>query len=1358
MTALDPQRSSRLAGTLLAAGGIAIVLVCAVYLSVRYVVWPQLDGWRAELFAQLQKGLDRPVSAERLRTGWEGLHPTLAIDRLRLDGPDGEPRLEVASAYLRVSWRSLLSGRPRLAALRLESPVLVVERLAPGRFAVAGLEPGPGQPDPVESGAEPNPALDWLLTQGELAVQRATVRFIDRVGGAAAHRIDGIDLSIVNTNRRHRARLMWAPAAGGELSAVTDFLRPPLSRPSDWRRWRGELHLAGERVGLAPLAALAALLERPLPAAFAAPAGRLDALAWGRFDTARLEDASLKLRTEAFAATLPAGRLALREAGAELRLTRAGDGDHAIELTGLSVTDARGFTLAADGVTEIRLDAAGKLRSGSLRLAPFDAAAALAATRRMPLPPPARQAVQSVEQATGRVRELSLRWNEPVAIGAPPPPADRAADAARGRESGPRVEVTAAFDRLGLKVRGGGGPGPQPPGFRNLSGSLRATERDGSVRLSGRGAQLSFPGVFAEPDLPMDRLDAEAAWSIDPAGGDRWLRVDVPRFGFANADTRGLLAGSWRSGGQGPGLLELAGRLERIDARRVPRYLPVLLSEYTRDWVGQAVVGGTIEDVLVDVAGDLWDFPFRDPAQGRFRLSGSVRDGRLVYAPDWPAIDQLRGELVFERAGVDIRGQAGQVNGVRLSDIRARIADFNDSILSVEGRGVGPAQDMLGFIDASPLAATVSTFTRDIRVDGEARLGLQLTLPLNDPARVRVAGTVDLAGNHVDLDRTLPPFERVEGRLAFTENGLSFPELRASFLGGPIRVEGRQAGDGKMRIDASGSIDAAGMRRVVDNPLTRRLQGRTGYRARIDVDRRTSRLRIDSDLVGLSSSLPAPFDKAAAAAWPLRLTGTPLAPAAVGDRPPGDRLELRLRDSIALALERRRDPASERLRVVRAGFAIDAEPALRDGGLTVLLQTDQIDVDAWLAVLGDGELERLERSAQLNGGGMSLVPDLVSVVADRVRVGGRDLHEVVFGATRLAGHWRANVSAREVHGHFDWLDARAGEQIGTLVARFDRLVLPRSREGELESVLSAPPTRLPALDLAAEELVLGDVPVGRLTLSATNGGTAAQPVWRLDRLVLANPAARLEASGSWSFATAAGAGPPRVGAAAGGRSTALDFTLQVRDAGQLLSRFGLVDVVRGGTGTLGGKVQWRGTPLAIDYPSLDGGLRLELGQGAFLKVDPGPAKLIGVLNMQSLPRRLSGDFRDLFGEGFAFDTIAGDVRIDDGIAHTTGLNMRGAQAQVRIRGEADLQRETQRLSVEVLPEFNAGLASLAFGAIVNPAIGLGSFAAQYVLRKPLQDALAFEVEVTGPWSDPAVSDRTRRRAAPPPALPGSAAP
>jgi len=199
----------------------------------------------------------------------------------------------------------------------------------------------------------------------------------------------------------------------------------------------------------------------------------------------------------------------------------------------------------------------------------------------------------------------------------------------------------------------------------------------------------------------------------------------------------------------------------------------------------------------------------------------------------------------------------------------------------------------------------------------------------------------------------------------------------------------------------------------------------------------------------------------------------------------------------------------------------------------------------------------------------------------------------------------------------------------------------------------------------------------------------------------------------------------------------MDFKLQLSDSGALLDRLGTRNAIRGGKGQLSGQVAWMGSPFALDYPSLAGQVNVAIESGQFLKAEPGAARLLGVLSLQSLPRRLSLDFRDLFQEGFAFDSIAGDVKITQGVAQTNNLRMRGVQAAVLMEGSADIARETQDLRVVVVPEINAGTAALAY-AVINPAIGLGAFLAQALLKKPLTAAGTREFHVSGPWADPKV--------------------
>ena len=296
-------------------------------------------------------------------------------------------------------------------------------------------------------------------------------------------------------------------------------------------------------------------------------------------------------------------------------------------------------------------------------------------------------------------------------------------------------------------------------------------------------------------------------------------------------------------------------------------------------------------------------------------------------------------------------------------------------------------------------------------------------------------------------------------------------------------------------------------------------------------------------------------------------------------------------------------------------------------------------------------------------------------------------------------------------------------------------------------LLDEAPATVPALDIVVEEFELRGRKLGRLEIDAVNRGAGERPAdgardssreWRLNRLNLTTPEAQLSASGQW---LGAGAG---TGTAAARRRMVMDFKLDLADSGALLERLGFGRVLRDGKGRLSGQLSWLGSPLSPHVPSLTGQVALALDAGQFLKVAPGAGRLLSVLSLQSLPRRLSLDFRDLFQEGFSFDNVAGEVAVQGGVASTNNLRMRGVQAAVLLEGRADLERETQDLRVVVVPEINAGTASLAYAAI-NPAIGLGTFVAQLLFRKQLAAVGTREFHVHGPWADPKV-DRVERRA------------
>src|SRR5205085_1287005 len=124
------------------------------------------------------------------------------------------------------------------------------------------------------------------------------------------------------------------------------------------------------------------------------------------------------------------------------------------------------------------------------------------------------------------------------------------------------------------------------------------------------------------------------------------------------------------------------------------------------------------------------------------------------------------------------------------------------------------------------------------------------------------------------------------------------------------------------------------------------------------------------------------------------------------------------------------------------------------------------------------------------------------------------------------------------------------------------------------------------------------------------------------------------------------------------------------------------------------------------------------------------------------------DFQDLFSEGFAFDEITGDVRIQDGVMKSDNLKLVGPSARVAISGETNIADETQKLKVRVQPTLtgtvSVGAAALLLAnPILGAAVGAGTLLAQTAMKDPIEQMFANEYAVTGKWADPVVERRAR---------------
>ena len=321
----------------------------------------------------------------------------------------------------------------------------------------------------------------------------------------------------------------------------------------------------------------------------------------------------------------------------------------------------------------------------------------------------------------------------------------------------------------------------------------------------------------------------------------------------------------------------------------------------------------------------------------------------------------------------------------------------------------------------------------------------------------------------------------------------------------------------------------------------------------------------------------------------------------------------------------------------------------------------------------------------------------------------------------------------------EYREPSAQEPGGLVLAKLSRLSIPDGPDEGLDAAAEQTGNvrELPALQVSVDDFQLGKRSLGKLDVVARNHGLsvgAGQREWQLSRFNISTPEATLTAQGSWGLRSSDKKHPGQ---------TQLQFQLNLRDVGKLLNRFDMPGVVANGQGQLQGEISWTGAPVTPEFKTMSGAVHLEVQKGQFLKADPGLAKLLGVLSLQSLPRRLTLDFRDVFRNGFSFDFMRGDVTIERGIAKTNNMQMKGVNAAVLMEGSADIDKETQDLHVVVVPEINALSASLVATAI-NPVVGLSSFLAQMILRGPLIAATTKEFHIHGSWEDPQVTELPRR--------------
>ena len=1333
----------------LSAGGLGLTLL--LWVGLHWFILPQIDQWRPDIETRTSRLLGVPVRIGQISVESKGWSPAIELHDVTLLDAQGVAALTLPKVLATLSARSVWVMSPRFRQLLIEDAHLEVNRDAQGHISVAGLALHSGQP---EAGSVDG--LDWLLRQTEIAILHSSLRWTDAQRQAPPLDLTQVTLVVRNGLGQHALRLDATPGAelGDHFSVRGKFTQSLLKKPGEWQRWNGTLYAELPRADVSQLKAYAAL-------PFALQDGFGAARAWVDFKNGQVQAATVDVALMAVAAQLSpeVAPLSLLKIQGRFNVEVKGD-SHRLSLEQFGFTtqvSCQGQVEWPRGDIKLSWDQADgeTIRRGELSADRLDLGVISQIAGHIPLSPALRQALAE-RQPQGVVQGLTAAWEGPAA--------SPAHYRVKGRIQNLGVRAVAHTEdekRLGR------------PGLQGASLDITASDRGGRAEVQIENGEFTFPGLFQEPRVPVTQLSAKLQWRIEPGhtpAEPARITLNVSPATLSNEDLQAEFRATWSNQpdpsdpGIHPGVLDLSGKLLSGRADRVPRYLPQRLPERVRDYLSLALRGGRLSDVNFAVRGDLQNFPFRNLGPdgqplGEFRIAGQVEDLTLAYVPDrpahgdapprispWPALSQVGGELIFDRNSMQIRNAHGQYRRIQLNRVQGGINDFiTNPTLTLSGQGQGPLADILGFVNSSPVGQWTHGALAQTQATGPAELKLALSIPLNNSMASTVRGSVTMAGNDLRLSPDLPLLEGTRGPVDFTQRGFSLANISTQLMGGESRVEGGWQVDTGLRIKAQGSVTAEGIRQACEGQALAQaattLAGRTNYRLSLGWLHGHPDILLNSDTVGLAIALPSPLGKAAETAWPVKLQ--------ISAQPPGDTPDAPQLDTVNLSVgshfqaQYLRDISAQPAKVLRGHLSIKS-PAADDADMASLIKSPErgvwadlslatLSLDAWQSLWAKLPSQDAAPASPQAPSYSSYLPSRLSVRTDELVVGSRKLRQVKAQVSQEGGNWRAKLDSDAIDGLIEYQPAHQGTP-SKVVAHLNRLNLPPSETTQAQGLSpDRQPEKLPSLDIVIDDLEHRGKKLGRLEVEAGTRPNSAD--WQISRLTLTTPESTFSAHGQW--------GTNESGGKAEARRMRVDFKLQLKDTGAFVERLGMARAIKGAQGVMSGQLSWLGSPLNFDYRLTDGQMNVALESGQFLKADAGAAKLLGVLSLQSLPRRLVLDFRDVFQEGFAFDSLTGDVTLAKGIASTNNLRMRGVQAVVLMEGSADLRHETQDLHVVVLPEINAGTASLAY-AVINPALGLGTFLAQIFLRKPLAQANSREFHITGSWADPQV-ERIERK-------------